>query len=197
MAWNKYYIFVKSPGTSDLGEVLQNLNLGHYQPAQEVPLHLSNKPETLFAGFYNDCLLLVHPDIPFQFFADEESETEKLFTRIFPDAEIAVLLENSTVDLFGFALIEKGKKTRMKDGSDGEIYHDVGEPVPEEKESLDETLQDMGEELREEGLSEEEIREEVSFEAAWRVPNLLSKRYLGDYVGAIDPTKVMLTMYEK
>lgn len=197
MAWNKYYIFVKSPGSTDLNAILQKLNLGHYKPVEEVPLHLSNKPETLFAGLYNDCLMLVHPDLPFQFFTDEQSETERLFMQTFPDAEIAALLENSTVDLFGFAVVEKGKKIRMKDGSDGEIFHDEGEPLPEEEESLEETLQDMREELRDEGLSEEEVKEEVSFEAAWRVPNLLSKRYLGEYVGAIDTEKVRLTMYEK
>jgi hypothetical protein len=196
MAWNKYYIFIQSPGLTDLAEALSKLNLGHYRPVKQVALHLSNKPETLFAGLYNGCLLVVHPDLPFQFFTDEQSETETMFIREFPDAEIAALLENSTVDLFGFAVITKGKKIRMKDGCDGEIFHDEGEPLPEELESLSEAMEEMGEELREEGLSEEEIKNEVAFEAAWRVPNLLSKRYLGEYAGAIDTEKVQLTMYE-
>jgi len=65
MAWNKYYIFVKSPKRRDTKEILTKLNLGQYKPIKEVPLHYSNKPETLFAGFYNDSFLIVHPDLAF------------------------------------------------------------------------------------------------------------------------------------
>jgi hypothetical protein len=44
MAWNKYYIIVKSPKLTDTQEILTKLNLGHYKPSKEVPLHYSNKP---------------------------------------------------------------------------------------------------------------------------------------------------------
>lgn len=54
MAWNKYYIIVKSPKLTDTKEILVKLNLEQYKPTEQVPLHYSNKPETLFTGFYND-----------------------------------------------------------------------------------------------------------------------------------------------
>ena len=75
--------------SKDLADILSKLNLGQYKPVKEVPLHHSNKPETLFAGFYNDNLLIVHPDLPFAFFSDTQSDTEKLFIDTFPDSEIA------------------------------------------------------------------------------------------------------------
>jgi len=53
MAWNKYYIFVKSPKLTDISEILAKLKLKHYTHTKKVPLHYSNKPETLFTGFYN------------------------------------------------------------------------------------------------------------------------------------------------
>ena|SRR5258705_7464718 len=198
MAWNKYYIFVRSPKSTDIKAILSKLNLGHYKPTKEVPLHFSNKPETLFAGFYNGNLLMVHPDLPFHFFNDTQSETEKLFIETFPDNEIAALVENSTVGLFSYAIIDKGQKVRMKDGSDGEIYHDIGELLAEEKEVLSEKIfgDDELEEMKENGLSKDEVDATIKFEASWRVPNRLTKRYLGDTVNSIDTNKVMLTMYE-
>lgn len=197
MAWNKYYVFVKAPESSDMGALLVSLGLGNYKPVEEVPLHYSNKPETLFAGFYQGNLLLVHPDLAFHFFGAGQSETERLFTQTFPGKEIAALIENSTVGLFGYALIENGQKIRMKDGCDGEIYNDAGSPLPEEQEVLEEEIfgEEELEEMWEDGMSEEELAATVSFEASWRVPNLLTKRYLGESVGSINTEKVMLTKY--
>lgn len=63
-----------------------------------------------------------------------------------------------------------------------------GELLPEEQEILAEGIfgNDELDEMREDGMSEEEVQAVVSFEASWRVPNLLSARYLGKPVGAID-----------
>jgi hypothetical protein len=197
MAWNKYYIFVKSPKTKDLGQILNQLNLGHFKPTETVPLHYSNKPETLFAGFYNDNLLLVHPDLPFDFFNPKKPETEKLFAKVFPNNEIGVLIENSTVGLFSFAIIKDGQKIRMKDGSDGEYYNDVGEELPEEREALSQKIFEDEEidEMKEMEMTDEDIEASRKFQASWQVPNLLSKRYLGEFVSDIDTKKVKLTKY--
>ena len=198
MAWNKYYIFVKDPTLKEMDEILSSLNLSAYKPVQDVPLHYSNKPKTLFAGFYNGNLILVHPELPFQFFGDEPTETEELFIKTFPGSEIAALVENSTVGLFSYAIISQGEKIRMKVGSDGDIYHDEGELLPEEKEILSEKIfeEEEIESMKEDGMSDEEVEQLIKFEASWRVPNLLTKRYLGEYVGAIDTEKVMVTLYE-
>src|SRR6059058_3098861 len=140
MAWNKYYIFVQSPAMTDIDEIRSRLNLAGYKPTKEVPLHYSNKPQTLFTGFYNGNLLIVHPELPFGFFSDTRSEIEQVFVDTFPDSEIAALIENSSVGLFSYAIIDHGLKIRMKDGSDGEIFHDEGELLPEEKEVLSEKI---------------------------------------------------------
>ena len=84
----------------------------------------------------------------------------------------------------------------MKDGCDGEIYNDFGELLEEERIVLSEEIF-MPEEIEEEGMSDEEIEEMIRFEASWRVPNLLTKRYLGEPVGQIDTDKVMITRYEE
>jgi len=70
--------------------------------------------------------------------------------------------------------------------------------LPEEKEILSGKIfeDEEIEEMREDGMSDHEVEARINFEASWRVPNLLTKRYLGETVDSIDTDKVMLTMYE-
>ena len=200
MAWNQFYIFVKGPSFDNLEATLTSLDLGGYKPVGEVELHQTSKPTTLFAGVYNGNLVLVHPDLVFEFFRHEQSEVEQLFIRAFPEAEIAALIINETVGLFGFALIVAGRKVRMKEGCDGEYYIDIGDQLPEEQEVLsrdEEELEGMREELRDEDLADEEIEAMVQFEASYRVPNLLTARYLGEPVMEMSSQKVVpVTRYE-
>ncbi|MCU0375589.1 MAG: hypothetical protein MUF24_09785 [Chitinophagaceae bacterium] len=197
MAWNKYYIIIKSPKFKDTEEILTKLNLGQYKPTKEVPLNYSNKPETLFTGFFNDSFIVVHSDLAFHFFGDTQSDTEKLFIDTFPDSEIAVLVENSTVGLYSYAIIDKGQKIRMKNGCDGEVYIDKGDLLPEEKEISSQKIFEDEEikEMKEGGMTDEEITAMINHEASWRVPNLLTKRYFGETVGSIDTNKIILTEY--
>jgi hypothetical protein len=199
MAWNHYYIFVKGAKSLDLADVLSRLNLSDYKPAQETTLSYANKPTTLFAGFHNGNLLLVHQDLVIKFFGPEQSEEETLFVQTFPDAEIAVLIINESVGLFSYAIIKNGKKIRMKDGCDGNIYNDSGDPLPEELEILSEKIfmEEEIEEMGENGLSDQEIADTIKFEASYRVPNRLTKRNLGETVLKIDPDRVKLTKYIK
>jgi hypothetical protein len=199
MAWNKYYIFIKPAPVASIDDILLSLKLHDYKPVGKVPLEATNNPNTLFAGVYNGNLLLVHPDLPFEFFHDQPSAKEQLFINCFPGSEIAVLIENSTTGLFAYAIIDKGKKVRMKDGADGTIYHDEGALLPEEiaiaKEKIfsDEDL----EEMKADGMSQNEIDHMVAFEASWRIPGRLTRRYLGETVSTIYPGNVMLMRYEK
>ena len=197
MAWNKYYLFVKSPKLTNINQILLKLGLAQYRPTRQAPLHCSNKPETLFTGFYKDSFPIIHPDLAFHFFENISSETEKLFLATFPGSEIVALIENSTVGLFGYAIIENGQKIRVREGSDGEIYHDAGALLPEERQMLAAELfaEDEIEKMREDGMSEEEVAAAIQFEASWRVPNLLTKRYLGETVGAIDTGEVPVMEY--
>ncbi len=198
MAWNKRYIIIKFPKLTNTEEILIKLNLAKYKPIKEVSLDYSNKPKTLFTGFYNDSFIIVHPDLAFDFFGKNQTETEQLFIDTFPNSEIAILVENSTVGLYSYAIINKGQKIRMKDGADGEVFNDEGNLLPEEKEILSQKIfeDDEIEEMKEDGMTDEEITAMINHEASWRVPDLLTKRYFGETVSSIDTNKIILTMYE-
>ncbi|TDX02091.1 hypothetical protein [Dinghuibacter silviterrae] len=199
MAWNQYYVFVKNPRQTDLSEILRALDLQEYKPSAEVDLYAANKAKTLFAGFYNGSLLFAHPKLPYAFFGLDTTDTERRFTTIFPDSDIAALVINESVNGFGYALITGGRKIRVKDGADGEIYHDMGDLLPEEKEVLSEEIytKEELEDMKSDGMSKEEIQSRVQFEASFRVPNRLTRRFLGETVLKVDGEKVKLTMYSK
>ena len=86
----------------------------------------------------------------------------------------------------------------MKDGCDGEVYNDKGDLLPEEEEIFSQKMfeDEEIEEMKEDGMTDEEVEAMIKHEASWRVPNLLTKRYFGEAVGSMDTDKIMLTMYE-
>jgi len=51
------------------------------------------------------------------------------------------------------------------------------------------------EEMKESGMSDDEVEEMIKFEASYRVPNRLTERYLGEPVLERDTEKVKLTKY--
>lgn len=183
MAWNKYYILVTNQQGVNPEQALSALELSRYIVDEEVELVDSNKPKTLFIGNYRGNLIIVHPELPFDFFHNESTNTEKIFIKAFPNSEIAALIENSTVHSFGYALIDNGLRVRMKDGGDEEIYNDIGPLIPEEievtgKDIFAELTEEDLEEMRED-MSEEEIIASTNFEASWRVPGKIFERIIG------------------
>ena len=82
----------------DISKILSKLNLTKYKPIKEVPLHHSNKPETLFTGLYGGNLIIVHPDLPFQFFHDKRQIPEKLFLTHFLKVRLLHLLRTVQSD---------------------------------------------------------------------------------------------------
>jgi hypothetical protein len=198
MAWNKYYIVVTNQQGTTPTEVLSKLNLTSYQPVGEVNFHETNKSDDLFVGNYEDKLVIADPALTYGFFAAEPSDIEKRFVAAFPSSEIAALAENSTVGEFGYTIINEGRRIRVKHGCDGEIYTDIGEPLAEEKAILAGHIFDP-EELEEmrEDMDEDEVQNMIAFEASWRAPGEISKKYFRDRIDNIETDAIKLTRYKK
>jgi hypothetical protein len=198
MAWNKYYIVVTNQQGATPTDILTKLGLNGYQPVGAANFFQTNKSDDLFIGTYQDKLIIASPDLTYGMFATEPSDIEKSFVAAFPSSEIAALAENSTVGEFGYSLIENGQRKRLKHGCDGEIYVDFGEMLPEEQEILAGHIFDPEEldEMRED-MDEEEVQNMVTFEASWRAPGQISKRYFGDSIDNLDADAIKLTRFRK
>ena len=88
----------------------------------------------------------------------------------------------------------------MKDGCDGEIYNDEGERIPEENASYENLVKNMRQESKDEILKrggEKRLKRYLDFESAWRVPDLISKRFLGEALSRIDGENLKFTKYAK
>ncbi|WP_440134207.1 hypothetical protein [Chitinophaga sancti] len=195
MAWNKYYVFVKGAGVKDVEALLMQ----DLAPEKVVSLFDTNKPQTLFAGEYNGCLILVEKDLPFEFLGAGLAAKARALVALFPEAEIGALLQNASVGQYGYTVIKEGKRIRTKHGSEEEVFFEFGTPLEEEQECPDEPLfeEEELEEMREDGLSEKEIREIIRFEREFRVPGKLVKRYLGVVFNELDPATVKLMQYRR
>ncbi len=197
-AWNKYYIVVTNSQGATPTEILTKLNLTGYQPVGKANFHQTNKSYDLFIGTYKDKLVVANPDLTYGFFAAEPSDIERKFVAAFPTSEIAALAENSTVDEFGYTIINNGQRIRVKHGCDGEIYTDIGDSLAEEQAILTGHIFDPEEldEMRED-MDEDEVQNTVAFEASWRAPAEISKRYFGDRIDNLDTDAIKLTRYKK
>jgi len=169
-----------------------------YEPAGKANFLQTNKSDDLFIGTYKDNLVIANPGLTYGFFAAEPSEIEKRFVAAFPSSEIAAIAENSTVGEFGYAIIDKGQRIRVRHGCDGEIYTDIGDALQEEEEISAGHIFDPEEldEMRED-MDEEEVQNMVAFEASWRTPAQISKRYFGDCIDNLDKDDIQLTRYKK
>jgi len=198
MAWNKYYIVVTNQKATTPTETLAKLQLAGYEPIEEANFLQTNKSNDLFIGTYEDKLIIANPDLTYGFFASSPSEIEKRFIAAFPDSEIAALAENSTVAEFGYTIIDNGQRIRVKHGCDGEIYTNIGEPLAEEQAILAGHIFDPEEldEMRED-MDEDEVQNMITFEASWRTPAQISKRYFGDRIDNLDMDAIKLTQYKK
>jgi hypothetical protein len=198
MAWNKYYIIVTKQEEATPTETLTKLDLTGYEQVGEANFLQTNKSDDLFIGGFKDKLIIANPDLTYGFFSAEPSDIEKRFVAAFPYSEIVALAENSTVGEFGYTIIDNGQRIRVKHGCDGEIYIDIGEPLSEEKTILAGHIFDTEEldEMRED-MDEDEVQNLVNFEASWRTPAAISKRYFGDVIDNLDKDAIKLTRYKK
>lgn len=197
MAWNKYFIVVTDQPIVDPGDFLERLGIKGWKLKGQANFLATNKSDDLFVGRYGNQLVIANPDLVHSFFSEDPREIERKFIETFPGSVIAVFMENSTVGQFGYSVIEGGQRIRLSDGSDGEIFHDFGSLLPEEEVIRAGSIFDPEEldEMKEE-MDDEEVATMIRFEASWRVPRQLSKRYFGQSVEEV-AEEIKLAQYIK
>lgn len=139
MGWKASAIIIHRPIQIDTEELLHDLGFDSLTRIEDETFDGVINPEDncVYIGFYKDNLLICAPDIPMLLFEKFETPVEKFLKHRFPKAEICSIMLQSTVNLWGFAVIVNGQKIRVKAGcaEDG-TFIDMGEPLDEEKELL-------------------------------------------------------------
>ncbi len=88
----------------------------------------------LYFGTYKGNSIICDADLPLIFYDDKLSKVEKLIIKLFPNNRILAVNLNSTSNFYGYVLIDKGKKVRVKVGDwERPVIFEMGQPLEEEK----------------------------------------------------------------
>ena len=145
MGWKASLIVIHKPNRVGNQQLLEELGFNNLSKIEDKTFEEIINPDDnrVYIGEYNNNLIICAPELPMQFFEDNESYVEHKFTQIFPNSEICAIVLHSTVNLWGFSVTINGKKVRAKAGSsDDGTFVDYGEPLPEELELLNGAIVD-------------------------------------------------------
>lgn len=188
MGWKASTIIIHKPTQVDNEELLKELGFKNLITIEEEPFEVAINPDDnkVYIGSYKDNLLICTPDIPMQFFEDNETSTEKILKRLFPNSEICSIVLHSAVNLWGYSITKNGQKIRARAGSsDDGTFVELGEPLEEEKELLSKsTIHKDGhrtylfEDIDDEPMTEDQVGENFVF--------AICKRYFGEELDSAD-----------
>lgn len=185
MSWNKYCIVVINIEETDLIKAVELTGYGKIlTPSSEIDFRTAfdNRGEEMPFGLIDRSLWILSPTQVEKFFGEEPSSLEINLKKRFPNSTILALEENSTVDSFGFSLIQNGERIRILNGCNGEYNYDFGEEIEEEKFCYQQVLEEFSEEEKNEIMESEGkngLERHLRFESKWRVPFELFKNIYG------------------
>lgn len=141
MGWKLFCVIIKNDSKVEEAEVLRQIG---FQKIEKIG---RSSPETAFypdenevhSGVVGDCRLIFSQGLPEDFIGGMElSLTEEKLIEMFPNGSILAAVLHSGNNTYGYALIENGKKVRLKAGhADRAVVMDEGEPLEEEKNLLE------------------------------------------------------------
>jgi hypothetical protein len=188
MGWKASTIIINKPTQVDNEKLLQELGFANLTKIEDEPFEVAINPgdKNVYIGTYRENLLICAPDIPMQFFEDNETETEKTLSRTFPTSEICSIVLHSSVNLWGYSVTKNGQKLRARAGSaDDGTFVEIGEPLEEEKNLLSKSTVDNNgnrtyllEDFPDEPFTEDQVGENFVFEVC--------SRYFGEQLDMAD-----------
>jgi len=155
--WKFYLIIISNTLNLNTNQVAEKLGL-KVKVSNPINFLSAQKSEGISIGIINDNIVIVSDELVFDFFEKDAKKAELEFVKLFSESKVTVLVANSTVNLYGFCLIENSKRIRVKSGADGEIYVDFGKPLSYElqlsaqKIFSDDELQEIAKENGKDGL---------------------------------------------
>ena len=180
--WNRYCIIITGVQPADTAGLALRLQLPGYAPAGVATFVDAVRSGDLSVAWYQGSMVLLSQELAYDMLSPQPSALEGRLIALFPRAEIITVIGNSTSYYFGYAVIKEGKRLRLKEGGDGEVFRAIGAPIPEEDKtaatdlfSADE-LSDMHGRM----MTQLEINRLTNFEAAWHVSGLLAAHAFAD-----------------
>jgi hypothetical protein len=140
-----------------LPESIQSDNGTSFDTQHQIESNTSLCPKKLTIGFKNEATFIFLDNIYYKNMSEDEALTqlESDINRIFPGSSFFSIMVNETSDIYGYSLINKGKKIRTKCVMQGRQFLDFGELNPIEK-KLEKEIQEY---LKDKPIVKEKIDE--------------------------------------
>lgn len=118
-----------------LPEPIQNENERFFDTKYQIESNTILCPKKLTIGFKSNITYIFLDNIYYKNMSEEEDLTqlESDINRIFPNSGFLSVMMNETSDIYGYSLINKGKKIRTKCVMQGRQFLDFGELNPLEQ----------------------------------------------------------------
>ncbi|HNI43345.1 MAG TPA: hypothetical protein PK230_01535 [Chitinophagales bacterium] len=146
MGWKLSAIIIQNPSSINHEELLHNLGYEQLTRIEDEYFEVAKYryKNEVYIGTYKNNLIICNSDIVWDFWKQEEQMAEKILKRLFPNSEICAVGLLSTVNFWGFSVINNGQRIRVRaGGGDNERNHiEIGLPLEEEKKLLNQSLID-------------------------------------------------------
>jgi hypothetical protein len=139
MGWKLSSIIINPKTDISYENLLDKLGFKNLKKIEDQPYDIAIYPDDdkVYIGSYKNNLIISADKLPVDFFTAAISDTEKILIENFPNSEICSVSLQSTINHFGFAIIQNGKKIRVKAGdADIGTVIDIGQPLEQETELL-------------------------------------------------------------
>lgn len=188
MGWKTSMIIVNSDNEFDKDEIFESL--GYYKlksiDKQYFESVINPDDEKIYIGKYNGNTIICIQDLPLESLDSTVSRAERILSTKFPDTDIVTFALHSVVNLWGYSIVNNGKKLRVRAGSsEGGTMVEFGEITEEEKELFSKSkLNSTGERvfvfdtMPDEEFQDDQVGENFVFD--------ISKKYLGEKLDACD-----------
>lgn len=188
MGWKTSMIIVNSENEFNTNELFESL--GYYElktiDKQYFESIMNPDDDKIYIGEYNGNTIICMQDLPLESLDNTVSRAEKILSTIFPNTDIITFALHSVVNLWGYSIVNNGKKLRVRAGSaEGGTIVEFGEVMEEEKELFSKSkLNSDGERvfvfdnMPDDEFQDDQVGENFIFE--------ISRKYLGENLDACD-----------
>ncbi|MGN6647113.1 MAG: hypothetical protein ACTHJT_11340 [Cytophaga sp.] len=202
MGWKTSLIIISRPPQINDQELLKALDIKGASKQTDVSFEdtIGLYTNKVCIGNYNGYLIIYEWAIPETVIQKNETAIEKKLIAQFPNSEICFLVLISTLNFWGYKIVDNGKVIRHRagDGQGNGTYTDFGDPLEEEKDLLAKSTVDNAgvrtyrfDSDPDEIFTEDQVGEEFVFN--------ICKKYLGAPLDQADEflNKIRFACYQK
>lgn len=187
MGWKASMIIINSEQKFDKDEFFNSLGFYDLKKNDKQPFESVINPDDdkIYIGNYNGNTIMCLQHLTFEAIDSSLSRAEVILSNTFQDTDIVTFILHSVANLWGYSIVNNGKKVRVRAGDSEELIIESGEILEEEKELFSKSkLNDKGErvyifdDMPDDEFSDDQVGENFVFD--------ISAKYLGQSLDACD-----------